>query len=351
VEPKCYSFVADSVLISFPNERYEVKEVLVIVLRSSGRVAYLPEEIAHHPKNEVWYRLIISDSIPTLWRRNGMRPDWQHQPDPNGVGPDLFPAASSRTNIFRSSISHWFCATFAATLFWPTLAVSQNVDSNFTAPAEPAKSAEVSPSADMVGQPSKHVLWVIPNFRTSPPMEEYSPIRPEEKFKLAAEDSFDRGTVALAAAFAGEAQMTNATKSFGQGVAGYSRYFGTAYADFVIANYLTEGIYPTILHQDPRYFPKLSGSGWSRLGYAANQIFWTHKDSGGMQFNFSEWLGNSTAVAISEAYYPDNRTASSTILKLGTQIAVDTAANIVKEFWPDLQQKLSRKHKASIADR
>ncbi|HLN03666.1 MAG TPA: hypothetical protein VK335_30550 [Bryobacteraceae bacterium] len=349
--PDYYSFMADSVLISFPNERKELKEVFVIALRSSERVAYLPAEIAQHANNEVKYGFIISHFVPKLWCRNGIRPEWQHQPDLIGAGPDLIPAASSRTNILRSSISHWLSATLLAILFWPALAVSQNVDSNLTAPSESAKSAETSPSADVVQQPSKHVLWVIPNFRTSPPLEEYSPINPEEKFKLAAEDSFDRGTVALAAAFAGEAQMTNATKSFGQGVAGYSRYFGTAYADFVIGNYMTEGIFPTILHQDPRYFPKLSGSGWSRLAYAVGQIFWTHKDSGGMQFNFSEWVGNSTAVAISEAYYPDNRTAGNAISKLETQIAVDMAANIVKEFWPDFQRKLSRKHKVSIADR
>jgi hypothetical protein len=254
-------------------------------------------------------------------------------------------------SIVRHSICQWLGVTLLATLFWPGLAVSQNVDSNLPAPSESGGSTVTSSSPDSVQQPSKHVLWVIPNFRTSPPLEEYSPISPKEKFKLAAEDSFDRGTVALAAAFAGEAQITDATKSFGQGVAGYSRYFGTAYADFVIGNYMTEGIYPTILHQDPRYFPKLSGSGWSRLAYAIGQIFWTHKDSGGMQFNFSEWVGNSTAVAISQAYYPDNRTASNAISKLGAQIAVDTAANIVKEFWPDIERKLSRKHHEPTGDR
>ena len=220
-----------------------------------------------------------------------------------------------------------------------------------TAPQRDRAIESKPPESKIPKNEHSRILGIIPNYRTFPSLKDYKPLTARQKFKIATEDSFDRGTVALAAVFAGEAQITNATKSFGQGLTGYSRYFGTAYADFVIANYLTEGIYPTILHQDPRYFPKLSGSGWSRLGYAANQIFWTHKDSGGMQFNFSEWLGNSTAVAISEAYYPDNRTASSTILKLGTQIAVDTAANIVKEFWPDLQQKLSRKHKASIADR
>ena len=75
------------------------------------------------------------------------------------------------------------------------------------------------------------------------------------------------------------------------------------------------------------------------------QIFWTHKDSGGTQFNYSEVIGNSTAVAISNAYYPDNRTASDAVSKLGIQLSVDTASNILKEFWPDIERKLRRKHR------
>ena len=192
---------------------------------------------------------------------------------------------------------------------------------------------------------SKRIFGIIPNFRTSPSLQNYKPLRPAEKFKIAGQDSFDRGTVALAALFAGQSQLTDATPSFGQGVAGYARYFATAYADFVIGNYMTEGIYPTLLHQDPRYFRKGTGSGRSRLGYAVKQIFWTHKDSGGTQFNYSEWLGNSTAVAISNAYYPDNRTAGEAVGKLGVQISVDTASNILKEFWPDFERKFTRKHR------
>jgi hypothetical protein len=82
----------------------------------------------------------------------------------------------------------------------------------------------------------------------------------------------------------------------------------------------------------------------SRLGYAMKQIVWTHRDSGGMQFNYSEVLGNSTAVAISNAYYADNRTASNAISSLSVQLGVDMASNVLKEFWPDLSRKLKRKH-------
>ncbi len=57
------------------------------------------------------------------------------------------------------------------------------------------------------------------------------PISVGEKFKLGYQDAFDRGTFVLAAAFAGEAQLTNANRSFGQGAAGYGQYLGTSYAD------------------------------------------------------------------------------------------------------------------------
>jgi hypothetical protein len=190
----------------------------------------------------------------------------------------------------------------------------------------------------------KRILGIVPNYRTSPSLTNYKPISAREKFVIATQDSFDRGTVILAAAFAGEGQLTNANRSFGQGAAGYGRYFGTSYADFVIGNYMTEAIFPTILRQDPRYFRRGSGGVWSRLGYAIGQTFWTHSDSGGMQFNYSEILGNSAAVAISNAYYQDNRDASSALTRLGTQIGIDMAANVLKEFSADLNRKVFRKH-------
>lgn len=192
----------------------------------------------------------------------------------------------------------------------------------------------------------KRLFWLIPNYRTAPTIKEFERITPKEKFKIASEDAFDRGTIALAAAFGGLGQVTNGNPSFGQGAAGYGKYFGTAYGDFLIGDYMTEGVYPSLLHQDPRYFRKGAGSsGWSRLGYAMGQIFWTHTDRGTGQFNYSEILGNSTAAAISEAYYPDNRTASNAVSKLGSQLAVDMASNVLKEFWPEISRKLPGKHR------
>ena len=192
---------------------------------------------------------------------------------------------------------------------------------------------------------SKRIFGVVPNYRTSPSLENYEPLTASEKFKLASQDAFDRGTFALAGFFAGEAQLTNANRSFGQGGAGFGRYFGAAYGDLLIGDYMSEAVFPTLLHQDPRYFRRGTGTKWARLRYSVGQIFWTHTDSGGTQFNYSEILGNSTAVAVSNAYYVDNRTASDAVSKLGMQLGVDMASNVLKEFWPDILRKLGHKHR------
>jgi hypothetical protein len=211
--------------------------------------------------------------------------------------------------------------------------------------------APLSPDSSIAINPAplsdKRVLWIIPNYRTVPRPAIYKPISPREKFDIAIADSFDRGTIALAAAFAGEGQLTKSNPSFGNGIGAYGRYFGTAYADLVIGDFMTEAIYPTILHQDPRYFRRGTGGGLSRLGYATGQIFWTHRDSGHTQFNYSEIGGNATAVAISSSYYPDGRDVGGAISKFGSQIGVDMASNILKEFWPDIRKKLSREGKPS----
>ena len=192
---------------------------------------------------------------------------------------------------------------------------------------------------------SKRIFFIVPNYRTVPTIEDFRTLTPGEKFAIATDDSFDRGTFALAAIFGAEGQLTNSDRSFGQGASGFGKYFGASFADFAIGNYMTEAVYPALLHQDPRYFRRSTGTGWSRFGYAVSQIWWTHSDSGSVQFNYSELIGNSTAVAISNAYYRNDRTASHAVSQLSMQIGVDMASNVLKEFWPDVARAFRKKRR------
>ncbi len=235
--------------------------------------------------------------------------------------------ASRLSALFRA-------VTIAIPLFAAVSLHAQGADG-----AEPIRPATQEPSAE-----AKRLFGIVPNFRTSPSLYPYQAISAGDKFKIASADAFDRGTVILAGAFAGLGQMTNSNPDFKQGAAGYGRYFGTAYGDLVIGDFMTEAIFPSMLHQDPRYFRKGSGGGWKRLGYAMGQIFWTHTDAGGTAFNYSEILGNSAAVAISNTYYVNNRDASDAVQKLGSQLGVDMFSNILKEFWPEISGKFHKHH-------
>ena len=224
----------------------------------------------------------------------------------------------------------------------PPRALGQDVSSDTQRDGAAVDAPQVT--ADKAhGDEDKRIFGIIPNYRTSPTLTNYTPLAPAAKFHLATDDAFDRGTFILAAHFAILGQWKQSAPSFGNGVSAFGRYYATALGDLVIGDVMTEAIYPVAFHQDPRYFRRGTGSGWSRLGYAAGQIVWTHTDAGGAQFNVSEVIGNATAVGIANAYYPDDRTLSKNASRWGLQIGVDMAANVLKEFWPDLERAVGHK--------
>ncbi|HUE02734.1 MAG TPA: hypothetical protein VMR62_24425 [Bryobacteraceae bacterium] len=192
----------------------------------------------------------------------------------------------------------------------------------------------------------KRVFGVFPNYRTTDDNVPFQTISAKQKILIGLKDSFDWPVYLTGGAFAALYQIENQNPSFGQGMKGYARRYGTALGDQIIGNMMTESFFPSLLHQDPRYFRLGSGRGgvMHRTLYAATRIFVSRTDSGGQQFNFSEWLGNSAAVAISNAYYPDTRTVGDNIERLGIACATDAFSQVMKEFWPDVKRKLFHRH-------
>lgn len=192
------------------------------------------------------------------------------------------------------------------------------------------------------GQYGKHhILWIIPNYRSDESTSQFKPLTPREKFKLALDDSFDPTAFLVAGVFAGTAMVQHQYPSFGQGAAGFGKYYGGAFADQAIGNMMTEALLPIALHQDPRYFTKGTGEFLKRTGYAISREVITRNDDGRNHFNTSELLGNAIAAGISNAYYPAaDRSFANTFNKWGQQIGLDTGFNIMKEFWPDIRYKL-----------
>jgi hypothetical protein len=212
--------------------------------------------------------------------------------------------------------------------------------------ADQADNTAVSKAPDKSDAPDKRVFGVLPNYRTVQDTGDVDPIPSRRKMWIAAKDSFDYPIWVTAAGFAGLYQMDNQNPSFGQGGKGYFRRYGTSLADQVMGNMLTEGALPVLLHEDPRYFRRGTGSKKARMWYSATRIFVTRTDSGSNRINISELLGNSIAVGVSNAYYPDSRDLSDNLQKLGLQLGTDAFSNVLKEFWPDIKHRFFEKHSA-----
>lgn len=190
----------------------------------------------------------------------------------------------------------------------------------------------------------KFVLGVLPNYRTAELSRPFHPIPPSYKLKIALKDSFGYQMVALAGAFAALYQLENDHPQFGQGVKGYASRLGTAYADQVIGNMMTEGFMPVVFHEDPRYFRMDHGKVSTRLFYAVSRIFVTKTDSGHETFNFSEIIGNGMAAGIGLAYYKDSRDFGDYAQNWMTACGTDAFSQVLKEFWPDIKRRWERKH-------
>lgn len=58
-------------------------------------------------------------------------------------------------------------------------------------------------------------------------------------------------------------------------------------------------------------------------------------------FNFSEWLGTSSSVALGNVYHPDNpRGFSPAAQQVGYSVLEDSGFDILREFWPEIARKL-----------
>jgi hypothetical protein len=209
---------------------------------------------------------------------------------------------------------------------------------------QPQTTAPASSNDDNKGWNQNHILWIIPNYRAEESTAPFQALTPKQKFKIAVFDSLDPSAFLVAGVFAGINMAQTQYPSFGTGAAGFGKYYGGAFADQAIGNFMTEAIFPVALHQDPRYFVKGSGGFWRRSGYAISREVVTRGDNGRDQFNTSEIAGNAVAAGIANLYYPAaDRSFGNTATKWGEQLALDTFFNVVKEFWPDVRHKIFNK--------
>jgi hypothetical protein len=185
----------------------------------------------------------------------------------------------------------------------------------------------------------QRVLGIVPNFYVSY-VWDAQPLTSGQKYRLALRTSVDPVTILGSGFIAGIQQWQNNFKEYGQGSEGYAKRFGANYTDGLVGVMLGGAIFPALLHQDPRYFYKGTGSIRSRTLYAISTIAICKGDNGRWQPNYSNLLGTFGAAGISNLYYPSNdRGFQLTMENSLLGLAGNAAGALFQEF---LIRKISR---------
>jgi len=178
----------------------------------------------------------------------------------------------------------------------------------------------------------QRVLGVIPNFYVSY-IPDAAPLNARQKFELAWKTSIDPVKFGIIAGVAGLEQDVGTPKGWGNDAAGYGQRFGSLYADDEISEFLGDFLFPSLFHQDPRYFYKGTGTTRQRLLYALANAVICKGDNKKWQFNYSYIIGDLAASGISNAYYPpQSRGAGLTFENAGIGIGATAVADVFQEF-------------------
>jgi hypothetical protein len=180
----------------------------------------------------------------------------------------------------------------------------------------------------------------------------YVPLTPRQKFDLFLRNNQSLGfsVGVLIDSFISEA--SGAYPRFGGGMAGYGQRLGAAAAGEESAAFIGGYLFPTLLHQDPRYFRSHQTGITDRLAYAASRVIIGRSDSGHNVINTSAIASQLVQAAVSNAYIPyRNETVSGTIENALAGLGAVAQAQMLNEFWPDIKQFFARHNPENLVVR
>lgn len=200
-----------------------------------------------------------------------------------------------------------------------------------------------------------NIVKMARNFVPGQPLPDapsYVPLTSREKWDLFVRRSHSADFAVGAVIDSLTAQATGAYPRFGGGMAGYGKRLGASAAGAESATLFSGYIFPTLFHQDPRYFRSHEDAISDRLAYAASRVVIGRSDSGHNVINFSQILAQFVQAAVSNAYIPyRNESVPGTVENALAGLGSVAQADILNEFWPDIKVFLARHTPASLRER
>lgn len=236
-------------------------------------------------------------------------------------------------------------------------AQSQSTPPSAPAPAQGSSSSQTSaqqPDAEksqhqkaeeqIKEQEQQRIVGVVPSFNVSYRSDAVS-LTAGQKMSLAFRSTVDPVAFGLPFLVAGYHEVLDDETGFPWGVKGLGERAGAAYLDAFDGTMIGNGILPSILHQDPRYFRLGHGTTTHRLLYAmSTTVMCRHDNSHKWEPNYSNITGNIISGAISNLYYPSQNSGVGQTFTNGFIVTGEgTIGGVFQEFWPDISRRFLHK--------
>ena len=179
----------------------------------------------------------------------------------------------------------------------------------------------------------QRVLGIVPNYFVTYDRDP-APLSSKQKYGMGLKTVVDPTRFVFAAAAAGVEQEEDTFPGYGTGPAAYGKRYGAILATGTTESILRHSVFPSLFHQDPRYYYKGTGTVWERTKYALGSAVITHGDNGKRQPNYSVILASLTAGALANLYYApsDRHGAGLTFENGGLAIVGEGVGHLVQEF-------------------
>ncbi len=185
-----------------------------------------------------------------------------------------------------------------------------------------------------------HMIAMAHNFvpsKSLPDAPSYTPLTSQEKFDGWAHHTYSADMLMGTVFDTLILQATGAFRDYGGGMQGFTKRYGTQLLSNEAGSLFGRWLFPTILHQDPRYFPSHQTNIFDRMAYAVSRTVITRSDSGGNVFNSSLLLTLLFTSALNNGYKPNyDESFQATMANTFAGLGGTAQANLLNEFWPDL---------------
>ncbi len=238
------------------------------------------------------------------------------------------------------AVATWLCQTAQAQV----LLASNAAPNSSSLPDAPSASAMRHTFVATTTSTSPQSSWLV-----APNEAPYAPLTPHEKFQSFVHHTFSPYTMAGATYDATWAQLWGDPRAYGGGMQGWSKRFGAAVAGTEARSFFGSFFFPTVLHQDPRYFAMYKGPVVKRGLHALERVLVTRDDSGQAVFNSSGMLTTVFTESLGMAWTPEGQRSAGTLATrvLGAMQG-EATGYVLREFTPDFIRIFKRHAPASL---